>query len=77
MGEAEATPLHLKSLSISLYEREISFFIDGKREFKRGEAPLRRKTNPLPAGGRVGRHPMRIYSHWDMGRGIGQGEGHD
>ncbi len=23
----------------------------------------------------MGRHPMRIYSHWDKGRGIGQGEG--
>jgi len=30
---------------------------------------------PSPAGGRVGRHPARIYSRWDTGRGIGQGEG--
>jgi hypothetical protein len=24
-----------------------------------------------PLGGRVGRHPARIYSRWDMGNGIG------
>jgi len=24
-------------------------------------------------GGRVGRHPMRIYSHWTMGKGIIEG----
>jgi hypothetical protein len=26
-------------------------------------------------GGRVGRHPARIYSCWDMGNGRGLGEG--
>jgi len=44
-------------------------------EFKRGAAPLRKNLFPLPPGGRVGRHPARIYSRWDMGNGIGQGEG--
>jgi hypothetical protein len=44
-------------------------------EFKRGAAPLRIPLFPLPPGGRAGRHPMRIYSHWDMGRGIGKSEG--
>jgi hypothetical protein len=28
-------------------------------------------SNSLPLGGRVGRHPARIYSRWDMGNGIG------
>jgi hypothetical protein len=44
-------------------------------EFKRGAAPLRKELSPLPPGGRVGRHPARIYSRWDTGNGIGQGEG--
>jgi hypothetical protein len=37
--------------------------------------PLRIKQDipfPLSLGrGRVGRHPARIYSRWDMGNGIG------
>jgi len=44
-------------------------------EFKRDAVPLRKNLFPLPPGGRVGRHPARIYSRWDMGNGIGQGEG--
>jgi len=31
-------------------------------EFKRGTAPLREKENPLPTGGRVGRHPGLAFS---------------
>jgi len=37
-------------------------------EFKRGAAPLSIPPFPLPPGGRVGRHPARIYSRWDTGR---------
>jgi hypothetical protein len=36
--------------------------------------PLRAKRGNLnslsPDGGRVGRHPARIYSRWDMGKEI-------
>jgi hypothetical protein len=46
-----------------------------QREYKRGAAPLILKFYPSPAGERAGRHPARIYSRWDMGNGIGQGEG--